>query len=232
VTALVLTCEHASRRVPAALAPRFVGVRARRALAGHRGWDAGAVEVARSISRSRGAPLVAGRVTRLVVDLNRSEGNRNVFSEFVRDLAPAERKAVLDRWYRPFREAALAELVRGIGEEGRVVHLSAHSFTPRLRGRRRDYDVGLLYDPKRPSEREFAARWRDGLAGSGLVVRRNRPYRGDADGHTTALRRRFPASRYLGIELELNQALLEGGRFPAVLVRAVGATLDRVLESA
>jgi predicted N-formylglutamate amidohydrolase len=38
-----------------------------------------------------------------------------------------------------------------------------------------------------------------------LTVHRNAPYRGVADGHTTALRRVCPAQRYIGIELEVNQ---------------------------
>jgi hypothetical protein len=50
--------------------------------------------------------------------------------------------------------------------------------------------------------------WTLGLEAPGLRVRRNYPYRGVADGFTTALRRRFPADLYLGIELEVNQRLL------------------------
>ncbi len=40
-------------------------------------------------------------------------------------------------------------------------------------------------------------------------MRRNYPYLGTADGHTTQARRIFPANAYLGIELELNQRLLD-----------------------
>lgn len=39
-------------------------------------------------------------------------------------------------------------------------------------------------------------------------MRRNYPYLGRADGLTTHLRRALKTPRYLGIELELNQALL------------------------
>jgi predicted N-formylglutamate amidohydrolase len=37
----------------------------------------------------------------------------------------------------------------------------------------------------------------------------NFPYSGRSDSHTTALRRRFSKDVYLGIELEINQRLLE-----------------------
>jgi predicted N-formylglutamate amidohydrolase len=97
----------------------------------------------------------------------------------------------------------------------RVVHVGVHTFTPTLNGRRRTADIGLLYDPDRPFEVEIA----DALAlrlravAPRLRVRRNYPYRGAADGLTTTLRRRFPGSRYAGLEIEVNQGLL---RKPAV----------------
>ena len=88
-----------------------------------------------------------------------------------------------------------------------MIHVSTHSFTPELDGLVRTADVGLLYDPSRDAERDFSARWQDAIArrDPGLRVRRNYPYRGSADGLTTALRRRFPGDGYAGIELEINQ---------------------------
>ena len=44
-------------------------------------------------------------------------------------------------------------------------------------------------------------------------VRRNYPYRGAADGLTTALRRLFKPKDYLGLEIEINQALLASVSF-------------------
>jgi predicted N-formylglutamate amidohydrolase len=87
-----------------------------------------------------------------------------------------------------------------------------HTFTPRLGDEIRNAEIGLLYDPKRSGERRFSRLWREaiGAAAPDLRVRMNYPYRGADDGLTTHLRRRFPASRYLGFELEVNQALAAG----------------------
>ena len=76
-----------------------------------------------------------------------------------------------------------------------------------LRGETRNADVGILYDPRRPAEKRFAMAWARAIraAARELRVRRNYPYLGVGDGLTTTLRRRFPAWRYLGIELEVNQ---------------------------
>ena len=51
-----------------------------------------------------------------------------------------------------------------------------------------------------------------------LRVRRNYPYAGKGDGLTAHLRRRFPPSKYVGIELEVNQNIvLAAGRRWAAL---------------
>ena len=67
------------------------------------------------------------------------------------------------------------------------------------------------------------------LIGEGLSVRRNFPYFGDTDAFTTSLRRRLPAARYLGIEIELNQRTARRAdgerRLGAALVAAVEAVL-------
>lgn len=220
--ALVVTCEHASNAVPprarAALAP------AARLLSTHQAYDAGAAELARLFARELQAPLFLGRATRLAIDLNRSAGHRALFSRFTRALPQAERRALAEELWLPFRAEAFEAIARA-ARRGQVLHLSVHSFTPRLDGRDRPIDVALLYDPKRAPERAFAARWLAALAAlrPDLRLRRNAPYRGDADGHTTALRRRFPAYRYLGLELEVSQ------RFPLGSPSAWQA-LQRVLR--
>jgi predicted N-formylglutamate amidohydrolase len=118
-----------------------------------------------------------------------------------------ERDALLHEHYAPYREAA-REAVAEIAQGGRtVVHVSVHTFTPVLRGRERQADVGLLYDPSRAPERALGLAWQEALRRSdgALRVRRNYPYRGTADGLATSLRREWPPDAYLGLELEVNQ---------------------------
>jgi predicted N-formylglutamate amidohydrolase len=88
-----------------------------------------------------------------------------------------------------------------------VAHFSIHSFTPVLRGVVRTTDVGVLYDPRRAVEKRGALFLQGKLAARlpDLRIRRNYPYTGYSDGHTTALRKRFPESRYAGFEIEVSQ---------------------------
>ena len=145
------------------------------------------------------------------MDLNRSLGHPAAFSRFTRALPAAERAALARELWTPFRRAVLSD-VAARARRGTVLHLSVHTFTPRLAGRTRAIDAALLYDPRRARERAFADCWLAALATRrpDLRLRRNAPYRGDSDGHTTALRGRFPAPRYLGLELEVSQRFSRG----------------------
>lgn len=226
----VITCEHASDRVPAALRP-VLRIPPER-LHSHQGFDEGAAALARSLAAAFGAPLVLGRVSRLVVDLNRSPDNRRLWSEEARRLPAELRAELLRRHHRPHWDAVRQAVEHERKAGHRVLHVGVHSFTPVLRDRVRPMDVALLYDPHRAFEVAIVQAWRAALRriAPTLVVRRNAPYRGVDDGLTRALRRSFPDRDYAGIELELNQRALRQGRFPAALVRAIVGSLREVLH--
>ena len=203
-------------------------------LASHRGWDPGALALARDLAKRLDARLVSATVTRLLVDLNRSRHNPRVFSTVTRARARAERLELLERFHAPHWQAVHAAVARGVAERGRVLHLAVHSFTPVLDGVTRKADLALLYDPARRAERALAHAWTRALRAAApvRVVRRNDPYRGAADGLTTALRREHPETRYLGIEVEVNQRHVGGdGRFPEWVADALTGSLQRVLAT-
>jgi predicted N-formylglutamate amidohydrolase len=225
---VVLSCEHAGHAVPPRWRPLFADAGA--LLESHRGWDPGALVLARALAGMLGVPLIAHRVTRLLVDPNRSRSHPALFSERTRALPRAERERILRLHWTPHRERVARAVGEGLRGGGRVAHLGVHSFTPVWRGVPRAVDLGLLYDPRRAAERRLCERWQGHLArlAPDLCVRRNQPYRGAADGLTTALRRRF-GPRYLGIEIETSQALLAAG---AAASRALARALAEGFEAA
>lgn len=204
-TRLLFTCEHGGNKVPKAFEHLFAD-EARR-LASHRGWDQGALQVARALAFSMQAPLIASSTTRLLVDLNRSPENPRVFSDSTRSLPRGERDTLLARHHKPHWDR-VTEFIESNSEM--TLHIAVHSFTPTLQGASRPFAIGLLYDPKRAREKRFVFAWQRILREQFSMsdVRRNAPYRGDSDGLTTSLRKTHAADRYLGIELELNQARL------------------------
>jgi predicted N-formylglutamate amidohydrolase len=163
---------------------------------------------------------VTSTVSRLLIDLNRSVGHPQLFSAATRGVPAKLRARITEEHYRPYR-AQVEDLVgESVSRGRRVIHISSHSFTSELNGKVRHADVGLLYHPGRAGEAVLCARWKASLAALApqLRVRRNYPYVGKADGLTSHLRRRFPRSAYIGIELEINQAIVfaAGGRWMAL----------------
>lgn len=209
---LLLTCEHGGNGIPATYAHLFRG--AASVLASHRGWDPGALDVARALARRFRLPVFAVTWSRLLVEANRSPTNPRIWSSYTKDLPGEERQRILDRYWWPHRREVEEAVDRGVKRGRRVVHVAVHSFTPVLNGEIRTADIGLLYDSARPGERDFCRRWEKVLAeeSPALRVRRNYPYRGAADGLPNWFRRRLPDGFYVGIELELNQDLLAGSR--------------------
>lgn len=213
----IITCEHGGKQIPPAYRALFAAQAA--VLATHRGYDAGALLMAQELATAFAAPLFASTTSRLLIDLNRSIGHPALFSATTRELPPAERAQIVDLHYRPYRSAVERAVEQAVARGRRVIHLSSHSFTPELDGDLRTADVGLLYDPARRGEATLAERWKAALEAATptgsvpLRVRRNYPYRGRGDGLTAHLRKRFPAETYVGIELEINQAIVfAGGR--------------------
>ncbi len=204
---LLLTCEHAGNAVPREYERLFIG--ARRALASHRGWDAGALDLARALGRRLRVPVRWVCWSRLLVDPNRSPTNPRIWSRWTASLSRAEKARILDRYWWPHRRAVETAVRTAAASGARVLHVAVHSFTPVLDGRTRNADIGLLYDPARELERGLCRAWRADLRTSlpDHRVRRNYPYRGATDGLASWMRRRFPDRSYVGIELEVNQAL-------------------------
>lgn len=205
---LLLTCEHGGNRIPQPYAHLFQG--ADEILASHRGWDPGALELAALLARELDRPLLSVTWSRLFVEANRSPSNPRIWSRFTKPLPRAERQQILDRWWRPHRQEVEDAVATAIARDQRVVHVAVHSFTPELDGEVRNAEVTFLYDSRRPWEADFSHRWASVLSriDPDLRLRYNYPYRGAADGLTTWLRRRHPEARYVGIELEINQALV------------------------
>jgi len=221
--AFVFTCEHGGNRIPAPYRSHFREYRA--LLATHRGYDIGALVMAKALAKAFGAPLVTATVSRLLVDLNRSVGHPRIFSAATHGAAAATlRDRIVEQHYLPYRSRVERLVGQSVSRGLRVIHISSHSFTPELDGKVRHADVGLLYDPRRHGEAQLCDRWKASLASFApeLRVRRNYPYAGKGDGLTSHLRRRFSPRTYVGIESELNQSIvIAAGRRWIALRRAI-----------
>ena len=212
---IILSCEHAGNKVPVRYKPLFADNPD--ILSTHRGYDIGIAPVAVAMQKLLACPLSRYDWTRLLIDVNRTR-EKALFSEFSRGLSDAEKQHLFEAYYMPCRNQLL-QIIHEKTTDALVLHLSLHSFTAILNGKVRKADMGILYDPSRSQELQVARQLQQNLkAQTGLHVRRNYPYLGRSDGMTTWLRTQFPQARYLGIEIECNQALLVA-RSPCDLAR-------------
>lgn len=186
---IVLVCEHAANRIPAALDRLGLDDEV---LDSHVGWDIGALGVARILAATLDATLVHQRFSRLIYDCNRPPGATDAMpavSEAYeiaanRALDEGARAARIEAIYRPF-EAAIARVIAArFAREIKPMLVTIHSFTRVYNGMRRDLDLGILHD----ADARLAERLLAGAARlADCKVGRNEPY-GPRDGVTHTLR--------------------------------------------
>ena len=223
---IIVTCEHGGHRIPPAWRQLFRG--AADVLKSHRGWDPGALKLAREFARQLQAPLYFSETSRLLIELNRSPGHPRLFSEFTSPLPEQQRQLLINTFYLPYRRQVGSQIARFINRGSHVLHVSVHSFTPVWNGQQRGTSIGLLYDPRRPQERDLCRQWKQQLQNMApdYTIHSNQPYRGIADGFTTQLRKQHPAipaglnsgaqGCYAGIEVEVNQSLIQSATLPQI----------------
>jgi predicted N-formylglutamate amidohydrolase len=198
---LVITCEHAGNEVPDEYSHLFSNFEV---LNSHRGWDPGALEVAEYMSRATGAASFTFKITRLLIELNRSLESDALFSEFSTGLDHTAKQKLIKQYYVPYRKGV--EQAIDITRKP-ATHLSIHTFTPVFNGVTRTTDIGILFDPSRNGETNFSVLLLSQLKAAlpGLVIEFNKPYAGIDDGFTTYLRSKFNDEDYSGIEIEISQ---------------------------
>jgi predicted N-formylglutamate amidohydrolase len=211
---VLVVCDHAGNLVPAGLGtlgldPAYLGQ--------HIGWDIGAAAVSIELARLLGAEAVLSAYSRLVVDCNRalddptlipaiSDGVEVPGNQALDDSARRSRVAAL---HTPYHVVIGAHLDR-FGRRGIVpAILSIHSFTPRMNGFDRPWQVGILWD----RDPRIAVPLMRGLAAeAGLIVGDNQPYSARSpQGFTMAVHSEKRGLPHVLIELRQDEIASEAG---------------------
>ncbi|MBK6466254.1 MAG: N-formylglutamate amidohydrolase [Rhodobacter sp.] len=145
----LVTCDHASNRVPDWVAGGDLGLPPAD-MVRHIAWDLGAAGLARALARRLDSPAILSDFSRLVIDPNRGENDPTlVMRLYDGTIIPANRHLTEDdiderltRLYRPYHAAYACLAAR----RPDTVIVAIHSFTPRLQSRApRPWHVGILY---------------------------------------------------------------------------------------
>jgi predicted N-formylglutamate amidohydrolase len=227
----LITCDHASNRVPGWVAGGDLGLPAAD-MGRHIAYDVGAAGLARALADRLGATAVLSRFSRLVIDPNRGEDDPTLVMRLYdgsivpanRRIGPDEIEGRLDRLHRPYH-AALARLA---ARRDDTVIVAIHSFTPCLRGRApRPWHVGILSGADRRLSDPLLSLLR---AEPGLCIGDNEPYGGHLPGD--AIDRHAIATGRLNTLIELRSDLISepgaqaawAARLAPILTRALALT--------
>lgn len=225
---IVMTCEHASERVPEGFAAEtgFAWPEADRWLRGtHWAYDLGAEAIAIEHARAVGARLVCARFSRLLIDPNRPLSSDTLFRDVAegrpvtmnRAITARDRDARVGLLYEPFHAAVDRAVAASTRAE---IVFAVHTFTHEYEGQRRSLEIGILFD----REDALGARVIAGLRDAGFDVAANEPWSGKAGLiHVAA----HHGDRYgkRALELEVRQDLAEDPAFRARLVPVLAAVL-------
>lgn len=188
VPGLILICEHASNRFPAAWQETDTAL-----LASHAASDPGALGLAQALGarlaqvQDRVVELIHAPFSRLIYDLNRSPDRPDASparSEVYRipmneGLTAEERLRRMEALYLPFHNLVRARIARALALGGRPAVLTVHSFSPVWHGVPRQLECGVIHDAMPALAQAIVAH----AGESGLTTELNAPY--SADDHVT-----------------------------------------------
>lgn len=200
---VVLTCEHATERLPAG----WVWPEADERLLGtHWSHDLGVADLTEALAARTNWPATLAGFSRLLIDPNRGPDQPNLFRTHA-DGQPVALNAGLTEPERSLRMALHRDYHAAcdamVAAAPWALVFSLHSFTPSYEGERREMEVGVLFNHWEPPAIRLAAH----LSSAGWRVALNRPWSG-REGLMYAADRHSEAHGRVALELEVRQDLL------------------------
>lgn len=144
----------------------------------HWAYDPGAADLVLELASALRAPAVMSDFTRLLADPNRPPHARDIFRttaegrpvSFNQQVDDEERERRMAELYLPYHEL----YDRTVGESQVNLCFSVHTFTPIYEGKKRELEVGVLFDKDERQALEMAKVFEE----AGFCVGRNEPYSG------------------------------------------------------
>lgn len=202
-------------------------------LSRHIAWDIGVAGLGRLLAERLGAPFIAQRYSRLVIDCNRDPARLDSIPEVSdgsaipgnRDLSPAERAARIAQVFTPYHARIALELDARAARGLPTVVVALHSFTPVMQAFARPWSFGILHLGQSAFSDAMLARLRG--EPDAPAVGDNEPYRMDEVDFTIP---RHAIGRGLDyVELEVRQDLIADAAGQETVAERLGRTLPAAL---
>ncbi|MCZ2723601.1 N-formylglutamate amidohydrolase [Marinomonas sp. 15G1-11] len=226
---ILLVCEHASHFIPENF--NNLGLTKAECLS-HIGWDIGAADMAKALSKQLDASLILQRYSRLLYDCNRPPSELSAIpplSEVTAipgnsELTAEQRDYRVQQIYQPFHREIEAQ-INAREESGRkTILVTIHSFTPTYKGQLRTVELGVICD----LDNVFAKRFYDqAQALSHYDIRMNEPY-GPSDPVLHMVTRHGRNNQIDNVMLEVRNDLIEQADGQLEWAQLIGKVLNQV----
>ncbi|MGC6509224.1 MAG: N-formylglutamate amidohydrolase [Myxococcota bacterium] len=201
---LIMTCEHASKRIPF---EHSLSLQEQQIVNDHWGWDIGISELTKQLCHNLDALSIHARFSRLVCDANRDPSHPTLVLEKADGVdlsfnpsSPELAQSRLDHFHVPYHDK-LDQLLRQ-NLSHKPILLSMHSFTPVWNHQLRQMDIGVLFDKEAPLNQNLYQ-----ALCSSFFTAQNQPYSGK-HGMMYSATRHGQNHQLPYLELEVNQHLL------------------------
>lgn len=237
---IVLTCEHASARIPRALGN--LGLNAAEIRGAKDLYDPGSELLTRMLAEKLQASMLLATTSRLVIDYNRRLDMQGVAgntyhapalkTELLTDIQGREqivpisgnRKNAAElttmryrEYVQPYQTAGAALAQQLVAVHGHCLVLSVHSFYPVYRGDVRKTDIDVLYDLAVADGKRFAKTVKQHTS---LVVAENKPWgMKDVDGGVFNSLQSQPGLTLLAVDI--NNRLLRSRQAVQAMARVL-----------
>lgn len=227
---LIFLCDHAANALPG----RYGSLGLEASLLGtHIAYDLGAACVTRALCTAYGATAILARWSRLLVDLNRGADDPTLIMKLSdgrlipgnRDIDDAETQRRLVQFHRPYHDAAAQEIARAIVQGAVPTLIAMHSFTPVWKGRRRPWEVGVLWD----RDERLAKPLIGALRNAGLVTGENEPYSGELENDCLNVHGTMNGLPH--VLIEIRQDLIETDAQARAFAHRLKPILDSALDA-
>jgi predicted N-formylglutamate amidohydrolase len=161
----------------------------KRDLERHIALDIGAARLTEALADSLGVAAIMAAFSRLLIDLNRGIDDVTLIPQTSDGteipgnltLGGAERNRRIERYHESYHRSAAAMMENLQRRSGVPAFLGIHSFTPEMNGRRRPWEVGLLWNRDGRLARYMIA-WL--MKETPFTVGDNEPYSGRIAGYS------------------------------------------------
>ena len=176
---VLLVCDHASNRFPLSLDSMKLDQRVQDS---HLAIDIGARNVTCKLAKKLNCTAVICEYSRLVIDCNRDLNDIDIFLqsgdgvviEGNHNLSEDHKRSRAKEIYWPYHNSIEAEINRLALKKIKPLFVSIHSFTPKMDGQERPWELGVLWHKDEVTARHFLREF----SKADFSVGDNQPYTG------------------------------------------------------